>query len=145
MQVAEITVSYKPNLNNKAIIKTAKDAFEILKDFFNPETIHLQEEFWVLYLNRSNRVLGVHKLSIGGITGTIVDIRIVLGTALKAAACSLILAHSHPSGNPNPSQADIDITRKIKEAASLMDIKLLDHLIISPNSEFTSMAEDGLA
>jgi len=99
------------------------------------------EEFWVLFLNRSNRVIEKRKISQGGITGTVTDIRIILKLALDQLATSMILCHNHPSGNLQPSEADISITRRIKESASLMDISLLDHLIIAGKSYF-SLADE---
>jgi DNA repair protein RadC len=95
------------------------------------------EEFWVLLLNRSNRVIEKQKISQGGITGTVTDIRMILKTAIDHLATALILCHNHPSGNLQPSDADISITRRIKESALLMDISLLDHLIIAGKGYFS--------
>ena len=98
-----------------------------------------------MYLNRMNRVLGVYPMSMGGISGTVVDIRLILSIALTTASTAIILCHNHPSGNMKSSQADIELTTRIKECAKLMDIKLLDHLIISPTEgEYYSMADEGL-
>ena len=111
-RVAEIQVSYQPAISNKPIIISALDAFVEIVEFFPSETIALQEKFVVMYLNRCNRVLGVYPLSTGGITGTMVDIRLILSVALKVAATGIILAHNHPSGNLQPSSADKDLTGK---------------------------------
>lgn len=143
-QVAEITLSYNPETFNNPKIKTASDAFAELKMLFDPRTISLQEQFVVVYVNKGNRIIGMYRLSTGGITGTVADIRLILAVALKTAATAILLAHNHPSGNLKPSQQDIAITTKIKAAAALMDIDVLDHLIISPEMKFTSMAEEGL-
>jgi DNA repair protein RadC len=89
------------------------------------------EEFWIIYLNRRNGILGSEKLSQGGITGTVIDVRLVLKSALEKHATSLIGCHNHPSGNLEPSDSDKKITRQLKDAALIMDIPLLDHLIIS--------------
>ncbi len=97
-----------------------------------------------MYLNRSNRVIGVYHMSTGGITGTVVDIRLLLSVALKTAATGIILAHNHPSGNLKPSEADKELTNKIKKASEYMDIKLLDHLIIAQEGKYFSFNEDGL-
>ena len=97
----------------------------------------------MLYLNRANRVLGSYKLSKGGITGNIADVRLILGVALKTLATGLILAHNHPSGNLTPSDADLRLTMNVKKAAKLMDIELLDHLILSIDG-FCSFVDDGL-
>jgi DNA repair protein RadC len=96
-----------------------------------------------MFMNRANRVIGINKLSFGGITGTVADIRLILGIALKTASTGIILSHNHPSGNLKPSFQDEQLTQKIKQAAELMDIKLLDHLIIGTNNEYISMADDG--
>jgi DNA repair protein RadC len=100
------------------------------------------EEFWILILNRSNRVIDKRKISQGGLTGTVTDIRIILKTAIENLATSLILCHNHPSGNLQPSDADISITRRLKDSASLMDISLLDHLIIAGKGYFSFADEN---
>lgn len=97
-----------------------------------------------MYLNRANRVIGVYKVSVGGITGTVADPRLILSVALKSAATSIILAHNHPSGNLKPSRADLELTTKIKTAAQLMDITVLDHLIVTSDEGFLSFADEGL-
>lgn len=101
------------------------------------------EEFWILYLNNSNKVVQKNQLSKGGITGTLVDVRLVLKNALEFGATALILCHNHPSGTLNPSQADKDITQKLKSAAQSLDIKVLDHLIITEKAYF-SFADENL-
>ena len=108
-----------------------------------PVPIHEREAFVVLYLNNSNRTLGISVISIGGITGTLVDIRLVLYGALLSMATGLILVHNHPSGSLQPSGADRAITKKVKEAAKIMDVSLLDHLIITEDSYY-SFADDGI-
>jgi len=101
------------------------------------------EEFWVLLLNNSNKVVYKLQLSKGGLTQTIVDIRLIYKTALEHLATAIILVHNHPSGQLNPSQADNDITQKIKKAGNTLDIKLLDHLIITQTGYF-SFADEGI-
>lgn len=101
------------------------------------------EEFWVLFLNRANRVIAEKMISAGGITATVVDMRIIFKLALEQNATSLILGHNHPSGNLKPSQADIDLTKKAVESGKLLDIKILDHLIIS-TAGYLSLADEGL-
>ena len=108
-----------------------------------PVPINEREAFVVLYLNNSNRTLGISVISIGGITGTLVDIRLILHYALLSMATGLILCHNHPSGSLQPSGADKTITKKVKEAAKLMDINLLDHLVITEDSYY-SFADDGI-
>lgn len=101
------------------------------------------EEFWIILLNRSNRIIEKRKISQGGITGTVTDIRVILKMAIETLATSLILCHNHPSGNLQPSDADVSITRRLKESASLMDIALLDHIIVTGRGYF-SFADENL-
>jgi len=101
------------------------------------------EEFWLLMLNRANRVLGRYKVSQGGLSGTVIDTRIILKKALDNLASSIIVCHNHPSGNKQPSDADLKITEKLKKAAEMLEIKLLDHVIIADKSYF-SFADEGL-
>jgi DNA repair protein RadC len=143
-QVAEISVSYFPVKSSQPIIMNSLDAFVELFPFYPFSTIGLQEHFLVIYLNQGNKILGIYSLSKGGITGTVADIRIILATALKTAACGIILSHNHPSGNLKPSLSDIEITRKISEAGKLMDIKVRDHIIVSPERKYLSFADEGL-
>ncbi len=100
------------------------------------------EEFWILYLNNSNKVIQKNQLSKGGITGTLVDVRLVLKNALETGATALILCHNHPSGTLKPSQADKDITQKLKTAAHSLDIKVLDHLIVIEKAYFSFADEN---
>jgi DNA repair protein RadC len=121
-------------------IKCSKD----VADIFQPLLSDLShEEFWILYLNRSNKVIDRNKLSQGGISGTVTDVRIVMKRAIECLASGIIVCHNHPSGNLNPSESDSRITQKIKEAGNLMDIQLLDHLIIS-DKDYYSFADNGL-
>ena len=124
----------------RTTIKKSQDAAEIVIPLLGDLN---HEAFCVLYLNQANRVLLHEMLSSGGLTGTIADIRIILKNALLNNANQLIIAHNHPSGNLQASAADKELTRKLKEAAILMDIKLLDHLIICGTS-FLSMADEGI-
>ena len=101
------------------------------------------EEFWVLYLNRANRLVERHNVSSGGITGTVFDVRLVFKHALLIDAPNLILGHNHPSGNLSPSRADRDITRKAIEGGKLMNLEVLDHLILSDTGYF-SFSDEGL-
>jgi DNA repair protein RadC len=121
-------------------IKCSKD----VADIFQPLLADLaHEEFWILFLNRSNKVINKMKLSQGGISGTVTDVRIVMKTAIEYLASGIIVCHNHPSGNLKPSESDSKITQKIKEAGNLMDIQLLDHLIIS-DKDYYSFADNGL-
>ncbi len=112
--------------------------------FFRPIIGDLpHEEFWALFLNRQNRIIDKQRLSQGGLTGTVIDVRLVLKLALEKHATSLIFAHNHPSGNLDPSDADKKITRQLKESAKIMDIPLIDHLIITQGG-FYSFADEGI-
>ena len=124
----------------KGQIKCSKDVFDI----FSPLLSDLEhEEFWVLFLNRSNKVLGKMKLSQGGVSETVTDVRIIMKHAINRLASGLIISHNHPSGNLNPSESDTKITQKIKEAGNLLDIQLLDHIIVSEKDHY-SFADNGL-
>ena len=143
-QVAEISVSYRPAIANKPSIKCALDAYVVFREFFTPETIQVNEQFLVMYLNKANRVLGVYPASVGGITSSIVDLRLILSIALKTLATSIVLSHNHPSGSLTPSKQDIDLTLKIKEAAKYLDIHVQDHIIVTFEQKYFSFADDGL-
>lgn len=112
--------------------------------YFLPKLSDLtHEEFWVLLLDRGNKILESYRISQGGITGTVIDVRLILKPALKYNTCSIILCHNHPSGNLQASDADIKITRKISEAAKLIEISVLDHIIIG-QKKYLSFADEGL-
>ena len=121
-------------------IANSRDVYDIMQPVLG-ELSH--EEFWVLYLNNSNKVLQKQQLSKGGIAGTMVDVRLVMKQALEVGAVALILCHNHPSGTLKPSQADKNITQKLKTAAHSLDIKILDHLIITENAYF-SFGDEGI-
>ena len=121
-------------------IKSSNSVFELLQPIMG-ELEH--EEFWIVYLNNSNKVLHRAQLSKGGITGTLVDVRLVMKQALELGAVALVLAHNHPSGTLKPSVADKQITMKLKTAAAVLDIKVLDHLIIT-QKEYFSFADEGV-
>ena len=121
-------------------ITSSKSVFELLQPIIG-ELQH--EEFWIVYLNNSNKILQRAQLSKGGITGTLVDVRLVMKQALELGAVGLILAHNHPSGTLKPSVADQQITQKLKKAAAVLDIKVLDHLIIT-QKEYYSFADEGI-
>ena len=144
--VTEISVSYHPKVkpSERPIIKKTEDAMAQLLLMFDRDLLAMQEEFIVMYLNQANRVLGMYRASRGGITGTVADVRIILSVGLKVLATSIILAHNHPSGNLQPSRADQDLTNKIKQAASFMEIKVMDHIIINPSEEYYSFADEGM-
>ena len=120
-------------------ISSSKEAFILMKPLLE-DLPH--EEFWVLYLNNSNKVLLKNQLSKGGLTATLVDVRLLYKKAIEISAVSIIICHNHPSGITTPSSSDIELTKKIKEGGRSLDIKLLDHLIITEKSYF-SFADNG--
>ena len=142
-QVSEIQVSYSPNLLVDMSIKNSKKSFELMLNEWEQDKLQMQEEAKILLLNRNNNVLGIYSLAKGGLTSCVVDVRIILSIALKTLATGIILVHNHPSGNLKPSQADLDITKKLKNSCDLLDISLLDHLIITKDNYF-SFADEGL-
>lgn len=124
----------------KTKITSSNDIYE----YFNHYIADLpHEEFWVIYLNRANKIIDKLKISQGGVSGTVADVKIILKNALQKLASSIIICHNHPSGNTKPSEADIKITKKIKEACILIDINVLDHIIIT-EKEYFSFADEGL-
>ncbi|HPH85448.1 MAG TPA: JAB domain-containing protein [Ferruginibacter sp.] len=144
-QVAEVELVYRTKVkpSQRPKITTSVDAYEILQKIWNRDKIELVEEFKVLLLNRSNKVLGVLDASSGGITGTVADPRIILTAAIKANAVGIVLSHNHPSGSVKPSRADEELTVKIREAARFLDMTVLDHIIITSEGYY-SFADEGL-
>lgn len=128
------------NLQKPKAIKSSGDAMEI----FIPMLSDLEhEEFWVIYLDRANQVKDSQQISKGGISGTIVDVRLILKRAIELSISAIILGHNHPSGNLNPSDSDISITQKVVNAAKVMDIAVLDHIIIAGRGYY-SFADNNL-
>jgi DNA repair protein RadC len=121
-------------------IASSRDAFNVIAPLLTD--LH-QEQFWILLLNQANEVLSKEMMSQGGMAGTVVDIKLIYKAAIEAKAANIIAIHNHPSGNLKPSKEDINITQKLKEAGELLDIKLLDHLIVSERGYY-SFADQGL-
>lgn len=121
-------------------IKSSQDAYQVMAPLL-ADLPH--EEFWVIFLNRANKVIQKDQISLGGVSGTVVDAKIIFKKALEQLASGIILFHNHPSGNLQPSQADINITKKLKKAGTTLDINVLDHLIISEQG-FYSFADEGV-
>lgn len=142
-QVAEITVTYSRKIKPSDMpkISSSNDAFQILRRYWKDDIDYI-ERFYILLLNNANRVMGICNISHGGITGTVADARVIFAIALKTGATSLILAHNHPSGNLKPSEADINITSKLKNAGNCLEIPVLDHVIIG-DEKYYSFADDG--
>lgn len=143
--VSEIELHYRTNVkpSERPKITCSQNAYDILHQHWSDEKLELLEEFKILLLNRANRVLGIVNISTGGVTGTVADPKIIFSSALKANACSIILAHNHPSGNLKPSEADIKLTTRMKQAGQLLDISVLDHIILTSDQYF-SMADNGI-
>ena len=124
----------------KPQISSSKDAYQV----FHPYLADLKtEEFWALYLNQSNKVIHIEKLTQGGISQSVVDVRILFKIGLEKFATAVIVAHNHPSGNLKPSSEDINITKKISEGGKILSINLLDHLIITQKSYY-SFSDEGI-
>ena len=143
MKVSEIEISYNPVIKPSERIKIScsKNAAELFRSIWK-YPIELKECSYALFLNRANKVIGYLLISVGGISGTIIDPRIVFQTALKANSSSCIIAHNHPSNNPTPSDLDLKLTQQLKEGGKLLDIQLIDHLIILEEG-YTSLADEG--
>jgi DNA repair protein RadC len=143
--VAEIQLSYKNNvkLSQRPIVRCSKDAYNIFLQSWDKSKIEFVEQFKVMLTNRGQKVLGVLEISTGGVSGTVADPKVIFAAAIKGNACGFILAHNHPSGNLIPSQADIDLTRKMKEGGKILEIQLLDHIIVTSEGYY-AFSDDGL-
>ncbi|MBS1512831.1 MAG: JAB domain-containing protein [Bacteroidetes bacterium] len=144
-RVAEVELVYKTKVkaSERPKITSSRDSYNLLLQCWDMDKIELQEQFKVMLLNRSNKVLGIFEVSSGGITGTVADPKLIFMAALKASACGIIISHNHPSGNLKPSRPDEELTRKIKEAGRLLDIQVLDHVIVTSEAYY-SFADEGL-
>ncbi|HPQ21774.1 MAG TPA: DNA repair protein RadC [Saprospiraceae bacterium] len=121
-------------------IKSSKDIFDIMSPYLSDLQV---EEFWVLLLNKSNKIIKKELISKGGVSATVVDIKLIFKSAIDNLASSIVLLHNHPSGNIKPSKEDIRLTQKVKEACEFMDVNLLDHIIIA-NKNYLSFIDEGL-
>jgi DNA repair protein RadC len=138
---------YKQSRENfrKVKIRSSGEIIEYIREYISPSLLATQEHFFIVTLSRSNETIGVHQVSLGGLSGTLVDPKIIFLHVLCAGASAVILIHNHPSGNMKPSDADIRLTKKLKEGAKELEIALLDHLIIdSEMNYFYSFADDGI-
>ncbi len=140
--VPEITLEFHKT-NNYGKVTSAEDAATFIRSLFLKGSIELQEHAIVLYLNRANEIIGFYRHSVGGVAGTIMDIRLILSAALKSLSSAIIIAHNHPSGQTKPSENDISMADRIEKAGKLMDIKLLDNFIITKDSYY-SFADNAL-
>lgn len=142
-KVGEVELAYKPTTKERSKVVSSIDAYKILLPTFKEGTIDYKEYFKVLFLNQASQVLGYTLISEGGITETAVDVRLILQAALLTNSTALILAHNHPSGNTKPSKLDIKLTKFIKEAAELMRITVIDHIIMTSESYY-SFGDEGM-
>ncbi len=133
---ARLTVNFIPS-NHPTKILEREDAENFLRSVWDDELIALQEQLYVLFLNQANEVICWRCLHTGTITSSLIDVRILFGLALGCCAVGFILAHNHPSGKLKPSQADLAITKKVKDAGELLDIVLLDHFIVAPKGSIS--------
>ena len=142
-----IIAAFELGRRKKEIESGEKPKITTSRDVYNYVSLDLadisHEEFWIVLVNRANRILKKMKVSIGGVAGTVADPKIIFKKALEDLASGIVLVHNHPSGNTTPSQADIDLTKKLKEAGKYLEIQVLDHLIIGGQKYF-SFADEGL-
>jgi len=145
-QVNEIKITYQGGIRAEEWkkINGSQSAAKLIYEDWDKGTIGLFECFKVVLMNNGNRVKGIYQISQGGITGTLVDLRILFAVMLKSLSVALIVCHNHPSGTMRASRSDIELTERIKRAAELFDIKLLDHLIIAPDGSYYSFSDNGL-
>jgi DNA repair protein RadC len=139
----EITLQLKKNEVLNATIRRSTDVVDVMRQIWDKDSLEIYESVIVVFLNRANKTIGWMKVSQGGLSGTVVDNRLILATALKGLAQGIILAHNHPSGNTQPSENDTKMTMKLKSACDLLDIALLDHLILTADGYY-SYADNGM-
>ncbi len=143
--VSKISLSYTPERKASAspIISSSRCAYDVLYNNWDRGSLEFVEEFKILLLSRANRVLGIVEVSKGGYSATVADPKVIFSSALLGAASGIILAHNHPSGALKPSTADIALTTKVKNAGSLLDLPVLDHIILTAEGYY-SFADEGL-
>jgi DNA repair protein RadC len=139
----ELVYKTKVKASDRAQINNSVETYKFLMSTWDENKLELQEQFKVVLMNCKNRVLGIYELSTGGVTGTVADPKLIFMAALNANACTVIVAHNHPSGDPHPSMADKDLTKKIKQAGKLLDITVHDHIIVTRNFYY-SFADKGM-
>lgn len=139
----EITLKYKSGLINKTKISSSLDLNDVMRKMFNADTIEYNEEVIALFLNGANKTIGWIKHSSGGTCNTVVDIKMILVTALQCGATSLAIAHNHPSGNNRPSREDEKVTQRLKAGCESVGLRLIDHIIICPDEYYYSFCDEG--
>jgi len=138
----EITLKLKKSSVIEKQIKSSTDCVDLFRTIFE-DTIEIFESMFVIYLNRANKTIGWMKISQGGLSGTVIDNRLILKSGIESLASSMIICHNHPSGNNLPSDADIKVTAKLKASCEILEIHLLDHIILTQDNSF-SFADEGL-
>jgi DNA repair protein RadC len=141
-KVGEVELSYKSTSKARSKIYSSEDAYKVLLPTYKEGTICYKEYFKVLFLNQASQILGYTLISEGGLTDTTVDVRVILQAALLTNSVALVLAHNHPSGSMKPSRQDMEITKQVKEAARLMRISVIDHLILT-DAGYYSFSDEG--
>ena len=139
--ISEFSLKYTKTDIQKTKVTTSESASNVIRKFYFDD-INIYESFFILLLNRANNTTGFAKISQGGTAGTVVDIKIIAKYAVESLSSAVIICHNHPSGDKRPSDADLNITRRIKDALLLLDVKLFDHIIITEN-DFYSFADNG--
>ncbi len=142
--ISEISLTYKRKVkaSDRPKINSSLSAYQLFRENWNDLTINLFEEFKILLLNRNNQCMGIMTLSQGGVSGTLVDPKLVFVSALKVRACGIILGHNHPSGNLKASKSDIALTEKLELGGKYLDLKVLDHIILTDDNYFSFADND---
>jgi len=144
VNIPEISLKYRNGDVKRVTIVSSRTAADLLFQMYDSDTIEIQESFIVLYFNQANDTIGWYKCSQGGLSSTVIDVRLIVATALKCGATALMLSHNHPSGIMKPSCQDINATKKIKKGCEYFDITVLDHVIVGSRGQYFSFADDGL-
>ena len=144
-EVAEIQLTYKTKVkpSERPKITSSKEAYEILLDSWDEHKLEFVEQFKILLLNRASMILGIYEVSTGGVSATIADPKLIFAAAIKANASAIILSHSHPSGQLKPSDADLKLTKKLKDGGQYLEISVLDHIIVTSEGYY-SFADEGV-
>jgi DNA repair protein RadC len=145
--LGEVTLNYKyhnPSIKDRPLITNSSDAVEVIKLVIDMQRIALQEQFIVIYLNQANKVIGTMNVFSGSIKSTVIDIKLILASGILLMSSGVIVAHNHPSGNLKPSREDLALTKRLSTALQYMEMKLIDHFIITPDDDYLSFANEGL-
>jgi len=143
MKIVKLSCKISEDNRPIKIIQRSNDLYELFKDYFDEDTLHLSESVWACFMNSRNEVIGLSKISEGGISATVMDIRLIFINALNIGAVKLALAHNHPSGSRFQSKQDEYMTNKVSMASAFMDIELVDHIILYDNS-YLSFSDEGI-